>query len=440
MTETARYSHSTAQFERAQRSLAGGVSSHFRIGGDPTPLSFARASGARLWDEDGNEYLDYALGMGPTILGHAAPPVIDAVGRSLVSGQLYAGQNDLEVELAEVFQRVVPSAERVRFGLSGSEMVQAALRTARAATGRPTIIKFDGMYHGWLDAAFHAADPTHELAPGVFAPLPMSQGQPFTPSTECLVVRWNDPTAISTAFELAAGSVAGVITEAMCCNTGVLVPSPGYLETLRELCDRHGALLIFDEVITGFRVALGGAQQLFGITPDLAVFAKAMGGGFPIAALVGSGTAMNVLSDGRVVHAGTYNSSVPTVAAALATIDALARDGGATISRIDATGRRLMDGLRAAATAAAVDLHVQGLGAVFNTTFGVARSPLVSIDEYRAADAERQARFLRLLLDRGVRPTSRGTWFVSAAHGDDDVDRTVAAAADALRALAREAE
>ncbi len=432
---THRYARSVEMYARAQGSLAGGVSSNFRLGGDPGPLFFDRAQGAHLVDVDGNDYVDYVLGMGPSILGHAPEAVVAAVGEQLGRGQLVAGQTEQEVELAERFRDAVPCAELVRFGSSGTEMVQAALRLARAATGRPLIAKFEGHYHGWLDPILVSTQPPLSLAGPADAPTPWlpSAGQVASSVDEVLVLPWNDLAVLERALT-GPGSerIAALICEPILCNTCVIPAEPGFLEAARALTTANGSLLIFDEVITGFRVGFGGAQARLGITPDLATFAKAMGSGFPIAALAGRRDLM-LLTAGNVLHGGTYNANVSSVAAANATLAELAADGGAVYGRIERMGERLMDGLRSHADRLGVDLWVQGLGTAFNTTFGV--GPFHDYRAYAASDLARQRRFLIALQDRGVRVTGRGTWFLSAAHEDADIERTLVAAGDALVAV-----
>jgi glutamate-1-semialdehyde 2,1-aminomutase len=427
------YDRSAALYAEACESLAGGVSSNFRLGGQPVPLFFERAAGAYLYDADGNRYLDYVLGMGPCILGHAPPAVTAAVAEGLGRGQLYAGQHRAEAELARRVCRAVPCAELVRFGSSGSEMVQAALRLARAATGRPLVLKFEGHYHGWLDTILVSVQPPLPEAGPADAPTPFlpSAGQSRAAAADVAVLPWNDADAVTRFLAARGAETAAVIMEPILCNSGVIPPRPGYVEEVRALCDRYGVVLIFDEVITGFRVALGGAQALLGVTPDLAVFAKAFGAGFPIAALAGRRAIMELAGNRTVLHGGTYNTNTVCTAAAVAALDELSRDGGRAYADLAARGERLISGLRETARRRGVPLLVQGFGAVFNTAFTDAPA-VADYRAYLAADAARQRAFLRALQDRGVRVTARGTWFLSTAHGDADVEETLAAAAAAL--------
>lgn len=433
---SARYEQSTLAYRDACTVLAGGVSSNFRLGGYPVPLFFARGEGSHLTDVDGNVYIDYALGMGPDILGHAPPAVIGPIADALNDGQLFAGQHAREVDLARLICRLVPSAQRVRLGLAGAEMVQAGLRLARAATGRRVVVKFEGHYHGWYDSILMSVAPAVDPADPNAPPRVElgSAGQVTSVSEDVAVLQWNDLAAVEQYLFEHADQTAAIIMEPICCNTCVIQPTEGYLQGVRDLCTKFGVMLIFDEVITGFRVSVGGAQALLGVTPDLTVLAKSLGGGFPVAALAGQAAIMDLAADGGVVLGGTYNANIVSVAASLATLNELSRDDGAVYFRMNALGERLIEGLRGIGLEAGVPLHVQGLGTVFSTWFGQGKV-VSNYRDYATTDRPTQQEFLRLLQDRGVRPTSRGTWFMSAAHTDDDVAATVDAAADAIRRM-----
>jgi glutamate-1-semialdehyde 2,1-aminomutase len=415
--------------ELARARIAGGVNSNVRLGG--TPLCFASGQGSRLTDVDGKIYIDYALGMGPNILGHAPPAVVAEVTRTLELGQLFAGQNTIELELATQFCDCVPSSELVRFGLSGSEMVQAAVRVARAFTGRSEVIKFEGHYHGWFDNIF--INNSGPVAPNDPIPRPhhlQSAGQARIASDDIAVLPWNDAAAIEGYVGANASRIAAIITEPVMLNTGGILPREGYLQHLRRLASDHNIVLIFDEVITGFRVGIGGAQELFGVTPDLSVFAKALGAGFPVSALAGRRDIMELIASGRVNHSGTYNANVVSVSAALATLRELAADNQAVFRRLERTGQSLMDGLAAAGRQAGLNLQVSGLPASFHTCF--ASHAIHDYATYTKADHARLGRLLAALLDGGVRPTGRGTWFLSAAHTDADIEETLEAVRTAL--------
>jgi glutamate-1-semialdehyde 2,1-aminomutase len=419
--------------EEAKARIAGGVNSNVRLSG--VPICFASGSGSRLTDVDGKVYIDYALGMGPNILGHAPPAVTGEVARTLGIGQLFAGQHVLELELANKFCGCVKSADLVRFGLSGSEMVQAAMRLARAYTGRPEIVKFEGHYHGWFDNIFiNQNGPVANEGD----PLPrprylQSEGQSSQASADVAVLPWNDFDAIDRYVGANAAKIAAVITEPVMLNTGGILPKKGYLEHLRSVTKAHDILLIFDEVITGFRVGLGGAQELYDIEPDLSVFAKALGAGFPVSALAGRRELMELIASGRVNHSGTYNANVVSLSAAIATLRELSADGQAAYKRITALGTTLMEGIAASARRYGVSLQVSGLPSAFHTCF--ASHPIHDYTSYSKADHTLLGEFLAALLEHGVRPTGRGTWFLSTAHTDDEIASTLDAAERALQRI-----
>lgn len=421
MTPPSRYARSQAFHERASRVLAGGVSSEFRKASSPHPLCYVSGRGARITDLDGNEYLDFTLSQGPLILGHSHPEVLEAVRRASADGQVFAGQHILEVDLAEQIQRLVPCAELLRFALSGSEAVHAALRVARTVTGRPRFLRFEGHYHGWLD----------NVVPGLAPPgaPPWTQGLPPGAAGESIVVPWNDRGRLEAVLADRHTEIAALILEPVMCNTGCIPPEPGFLEALRELSDRYGIVLIFDEVITGFRLGLAGAQGRFGVTPDLAVFGKALANGWPVSVLAGRRRFMGAVAEGRAIHAGTLNAWNAGIAAARATLEVLERDR--VHDCLYALGQRLMRGLETASREAGRPLLVQGPGPMFHAGF----TPLSKVRDAREAasyDRPAYARFAAALQDRGVRVIGRGLWYVSAAHTEEDVDLAVEAARRAL--------
>ena len=426
----------SVQFSQtAQRFLPGGVSSGFRL--VDRPLFCQRAQGAKLYDADGNESVDYMLGMGPVILGHAFPSVTSAVADSLERGQLYAGQHDIELQLAEELCKIIPCAERIRFSQTGSEVVQAALRLARAATSRPKIVKFEGHYHGWFDNIFVSFNPDPAIAGPADCPytIPHSLGQnPNAYERDLLILPWNNIDIFEQAIRERASEIAGVIMEPIMCNSGVILPKPGYLDRVRKLCSEHGIVLIFDEIITGFRVGLKGAQGLLSVTPDLATFGKALANGFPISCLVGRSEIMNLLADNSVVHAGTFNSNVPSCVAALATIKELQNTHSDHYTRISDLGSHLIKQMQKLAQEKNQRILVQGLGAVFNTCF-TEQTEVVDYRSYSLSDSETQTKFINLLIENGVRIPSRGTWFLSSSHTEEDVARTLAAVETVFKAL-----
>lgn len=412
--------------KRAAEVLPGGVNSNFRFAA--TDRFYVKAHGSKLIDADGNEVIDYVLGMGVAILGHSPPQVLDAVAQAEALLQCPAGQQEAEVELAERIVDLVPSAELVRIGCTGSEMVQLAMRLARAVTGKRLVVKFEGHYHGWLDNIFVGttvidAEPTDGSS--VPAPSPQSAGQSIAPLEEVVVLPWNDLDLLSRFVGERGHEIAAVIMEPVCCNTSVIPPRTGYLEGVRALTDEHGIVLIFDEVITGFRMSPGGAQARLRVTPDLTVLAKAMGAGFPVAALAGRRDLMALIGDGTVMHGGTYNANAMSVAAAGAALAVISSSEVQLHDHLEALAVRLADGLMERGSH--LGLHAQRYGPMVNTTFDVP-APVVDLRTYRATNLVKQQDFLNRLEHAGVRVTARGTWFTSLAHSDEDVDRSVMAA------------
>ena len=431
-----RYDKSIELYERTRRHLAGGVSSNVRYASTPVPLFFARGEGARLYDVDGNVHIDYVLGNGPAILGHAPKTVIEAVARRLADGQVYAAQHPREPELAERLCRLLPGAEVVRFATSGTEAVLMAMRLARAFTGRDKILKFEGHYHGWSDQAYISARPSLNEAGPADDPVPVagSPGIPASVLRDVVVAGWNDLAALEAAFDRHAGEIAAVIMEPVMVNGGAVVPEPGYLAGVRDLCRAKGALFIADEVITGFRIGLRGAQGRLGVTADLAIYAKAVAAGFPLALVAGRRDVMDTLLDKGVMHGGTYNGNVQSMAAAIAALDELERDDGAVYRDLERRGTRLMQGLAALADKHRLPMRVQGLPAIFQVFFTTGPPPR----NYREADAcdrDRALAFHRALQEEGIRINQAGKWFLSTAHDDAIIDETLAAADRAMAAL-----
>jgi len=430
------YAKSVELYGRTREHLAGGVSSNVRYASTPVPLFFERGEGARLHDVDGNIHMDYVLGNGPAILGHAPRPVIEAVARSLSDGQVYAAQHPREAELAERLCRLLPGAQLVRFATSGTEAVLMALRLARAFTGREKILKFEGHYHGWSDQAYISARPSLNEAGPAESPVPVagSPGMPRSVLDDVVVAGWNDLEAVAAAFDRHRGEIAGVLMEPVMVNGGAALPVEGYLAGVRNLCRSHGALFICDEVITGFRAGLRGAQGRYGVTADLAIYAKAVAAGFPLALVAGRHDVMNALADRGVMHGGTYNGNVQSVAAAVATLDELTRGGGSVYRELERRGLRLMGGLRGLARRHGVAMRVEGLPAIFQTYFTDGPAPR-NYREATACDRDRAAAFQAALQEEGVRITQAARWFLSTAHDDPVIDETLAAADRAFAAM-----
>ncbi len=431
-----RYEKSRQLYDRACRVLAGGVSSEFRRFGPPHPLFYDHASGSRIVDVDGNEYLDFTLSQGPLILGHSHPQVLAEVARASGAGQLFAGQHLAELELAETLQRMVPCAELLRFSLSGSESDHAALRLARAVTGRPRFLRFEGHYHGWFDnVALGISGPSVEALGAREHPTPVrwTAGLPADVENQSLVLPWNDLSLVENLLCERGHEIAAIITEPVMCNSGCIEPEPGFLAGLRALSHRHNVVLIFDEVITGFRLGTGGAQKHYGVTPDLAVFGKAMASGYPISALAGRRRFMEKIADGTVIHAGTMNSSNPTIAAAQATLQAL--ESEMIHPRLYELGQRLMTGLREVSLRAGQPLLIQGPGPMFHTGF----TPLTKVRDFRETlsyDKPRYSRFVAAMQERGIRLIGRGLWYVSAAHTPQEIEHCIETAYAALSEIA----
>lgn len=425
------FDKSAATIAHNSRWMAGGVNSNFRLNISPTPLVFERGAGPYLHDVDGNRLIDYYLGMGPMILGHNPQALTDAVKAQIEQGILFAGQTAIEAEAARLVCELVPCAERMRFGSSGSEVDQAALRLARAATGRKKIIKFEGHYHGWFDNVLWSTAPALKAAGPAKAPVPVagSKGQLAETAEQLVVLPWNDLDALKA--RLAQGDIAGVIMEAAMCNAGAIHPAPGYLEGAREACSKHGTILIFDEVITGFRVAPGGAQELFGVTPDLATFGKAIANGFPVAAIAGRADLLDMFSTGGVVHGGTYNSQPIAMAATAATLKALTP---ALYAGIEKTGSRMMDGMREIFASTGITATVAGFPQVFHVAFGL-DAPARDYRDLARMNRPAYIAFTTALLERGVRALERGAWFLSSEHDDQVIDATLAAAKEAAREI-----
>jgi glutamate-1-semialdehyde 2,1-aminomutase len=430
-----RYAQSKALYERACRSLAGGVSSEFRRFSHPHPLFYTHGRGSRIVDADGNEYLDFTLSQGPLILGHSHPHVLETVQRYSSQGQLFAGQHLRELELAEKLQQLLPCAELMRFSLSGSEADHTALRLARAATGRPRFVRFEGHYHGWFDnVAFGVSAPSlaalgEREQP---TPVPWTEGLPARAEEESILLPWNDLALAEKTLRARHAEIAAVLTEPVMCNSGCIEPEKDFLPGLRRLCDQYGIVLIFDEVITGFRLDLGGAQAFYGVTPDLAVFGKAMASGYPISVLAGKRPLMQRIADGRVIHAGTMNSGNPSVAAALATIEVLEQER--VHEKLWALGGRLVAGLRQAARDTGQPLLVQGPGPMFHAGFAD-ETPVRDYRDTLRYDKARYADFVRRMQERGIRLIGRGLWYVSAAHTAEEVDHAVETAHAVLKEM-----
>ncbi len=417
-------------FEEARRYLAGGVDSPvraFRAVGE-YPRFIARGAGSHLWDVDGNEYVDYVGSWGPLILGHAHPAVVAAIQEAAERGTSYGAPTELETTLAKLVSHAFPSIEKIRFVNSGTEAAMSALRLARGFTGRDLIVKFDGCYHGHADGLLVKAG-SGALTLGT----PDSAGVPAAAAASTLSVPYNDLATLARLFATHPDSVAAVIVEPIAGNMGVVPPAPGFLEGLRRLTTEHGALLIFDEVITGFRVALGGVQELTGIRPDLTCLGKIIGGGLPVGAYGGRAEVMALLApEGPVYQAGTLSGNPLAMSAGIATLTELTRPG--TYAALEQRSAALVAGLTDAARAAGVATFATRVGSMFTTFF--ADGPVVDEASAKRADTRRYARFFQAMLNGGVylAPSQFEAGFLSLAHSEDDVARTIAVARTAFAA------
>jgi glutamate-1-semialdehyde 2,1-aminomutase len=431
-------------FAAAVEVLPAGVGSSarsVRAGWAPYPPSIARGDGSHVTDADGHTYTDYLLGLGPMLLGHRHPVVTRAVADAIGEiGTVFGLPFELEGVAARKVVDAVPSVEMVRFASSGSEAVGTAVRLARTITERPLVVRFEGHYHGWMDTVYWSNHPKLDVAGPDERPVPVAAGRGLPPALAdtLVILPWNDPAAFEAAMGEHGDRVAAVITEPIMLNTGCIMPEPGYLQLLRDVTSSSGSLLVFDEVITGFRVARGGGQELFGITPDLTTMAKGLGGGFPVAAIGGRRDHMEYIADGRYSHSGTYNSNVIAAAAVSATMDVLATPG--TYERLHAVGDRLRSGLTELVAKHGLRATVAGVGPVFQIWFTDA--PIRSYrDAARNARPEVFTRWWQEMFTRGVlfHPSQDENLFISTAHTDEDVDNTLAAADEAMAVVAGEA-
>ncbi|MFH0964928.1 MAG: aspartate aminotransferase family protein [Planctomycetota bacterium] len=435
------YPKSKRLFEEARKTVASGVATLVQSRTEPHPIFMAQGKGSRLYDEDGNEYIDYLLNYGPAILGHAPDAVNLALERQLRLGYAYGQPHRLQQELAKSLIDCVPAYEMVNFSNTGTEAVQASLNAARAATRKTRFIKFEGQYHGWMDNIFVSFFPVPGEDPGPSdRPRAVRHlracGRPAGILNDMIVLPWNDLAAVERTLETDR-DVAAIITEPIMNNCGVIMPRPGYLEGLRALCDRRGVMLIFDEVITGQRVALGGGQELFGVTPDISCGSKAIGGGFPIMAFGGRKDVMKVVAEGLTLHSGTFNGNAVCCAAALAVMAELTADNAAAILRINTLGGHLRDGLAATAKKHGFKVVVEGPGAAFCLSFRESAPWDMRSAFQQPHDVRKYLTFRRLLLDRGVHifPIDKRPWYTSAAHTEEDIEETLRVADEAFSIL-----
>lgn len=426
-----------AWFDRAKQSLVNGVSSGWRYWGEGDTLVIDRGEGSYLFDLDGKRYIDYIMGFGPIILGHGDRRVVDAVAAAVADGTVFAMTMRNEVEAAELFKEAVPWVEGLRFGNTGTEATMHALRLARGFTGRDVVVKFEGQYHGAHDYVMYSTPSQPLTSMGSrFSPIaaPMSSGMPQVVATTVRVLPYNDLEAARRLFADEGRSIAAVMVEPMMGNVMGIQPQPGFLEGLRQLCDNSGSVLIFDEVKTGFRVAVGGAAEAYGVVPDLGTFAKAMGNGIPVAAIAGRGEVLDGWRTGGIVQAGTYSGNGASVAAVAATITALMT--GEPLAQVTRVGEALMEGLAKTMADKGLTGTVLGHPSMFSIFLG--EGTPMELRHTAEHNEELYEEITMAMIRRGVMPCPDALepWFISAAHTDDDVTETLevfAAAIDEVR-------
>ena len=424
-------SKSESLFRQAQQLIPGGVNSPVRacgsVGGQPVFIE--KGDKARIYDADENEYIDYVLSWGPLILGHRPACVIDALKKVLETGTSFGAPTELEIKLARLVIDRVPSVEMVRMVNSGTEATMSAIRLARGYTGRDIIIKFDGCYHGHADTLLVAAGSGLATLG-----IPGSPGVPESVISNTLSLKFNDIDGFIKVMEEKGDSVAGIILEPVAGNMGMVPPVDGFLETLREVTLKYGSVLIFDEVMTGFRVARGSAQGLFGITPDLSCFGKVIGGGLPVGAYGGRKEIMDHIAPvGSVYQAGTLSGNPLAMAAGIATLEEL--QNNAIYEALDHKTEKLMNGFQSAADSAGIGLKTGHIGSMAGFFFS--DEDIHNFDDAKKCDLDRFAKFYRIMLEKGVylAPSQFEACFVSSAHSDDDIDQTIAAATQAIASL-----
>jgi glutamate-1-semialdehyde 2,1-aminomutase len=422
--------------KRAEEVIPLGVNSNFRYWGKGITPYMAKAKNGYLWDVDGNKYIDYRLAFGPIILGHAYDAVNAKVREEIEYGTMAAMTTELEIDVAEKIVRLCPGVDMVRFACSGTEATMHAIRVARAFTGREIILKFEGNYHGFHDytlwSTYTSADAYGNQRNPI--PVPASSGIPRVLGEKLITLAFNDVEGLERVMKSRGDQIAAVITEPCQGNCGAILPLPGYLETIRQLCDEHEVVFILDEVKTGFRIANGGAQEYYNIKPDLATYAKALGNGYPLAAFGGKSEIMSIIGHG-VAQGGTYNNNKPGVAAAWATLTVLENEP--VMKTLEERGQRLMDGISEIFTEAGIQHCMNGYPAMFS--FAVGMEKVTNQREWNESEKEYYLRLIEALIEKGIMPDhdAREPWFLCYSHTDRDIDDTLTAFSECVKSVAR---
>lgn len=424
------YNKSIEKLQQSKQVLAGGVASSLRGSMKPTPLFAESASGVTVRDVDGNTYIDYLLAYGPSILGHAHPELTDRIHEAMRRGYTYGLQHDGEIELARVLTDILPCADKVALSGSGTEAVMLAVRLARAYTGRTKIVRFHGHYHGWSDTiftSFPSPDMRQKETGGAGDSVPPgTKGQSVNSLEDVILLPWNEPDTLKAILDSRGDEIAAVITEPVMCNSGCIQAQPGYLESMREWTKDQGIVLIFDEVITGFRLGIGGAHGRFGIRPDLVTIGKAMGGGIAISGVAGSQAIMELIDTEQVSHLGTLNGNTVSTAAALAIIDILRRDQGSVYDRMEARAIELASGIRERFAKHGIKGVVNQIGPVFHVMF-IDRESVNHFDQFQERNAGLYAKFAEQMLEEGVLVRPNGLWYISSEHQQEHIEKTLQA-------------
>lgn len=429
-------------YERATKVIPGGASSHARCWsyfGTPYPLNFVKGKGSKIWDADGNEYIDFCMAMGPDILGHGHPAVVGAVKEQLDNGlTMYVGTDELEIKVAEKIMQMCRNVDMLRFSNSGTEATLHAIRFARAFTGKTKVVKFEGHYHGWHDYAMLSNLGAHPAGP-LNAPysIPSTWGIPEETMDTMLVLPWNNLEVLEKTIRSRAGEIAAVITEPIMMNVGCIPPREGYLKAMQDICEENGVVFILDEVISGFRLAPGGAAEYYGLQPDLVTYAKAMGAGFPVSAIGGKRKIMENVLPGKILHAGTYDGNPIVMAACLAALNTMTANGNAAYTHLNKLAKMFKEGLDETVARLRASAMYQSVGAVGGQLYFTNLKKIGDYREYFNVDTSIFPRYHKQLMKRGVylHPLQSEHEFISAVHTEQDIEKHIAASAEALKAM-----